>query len=165
MKNVIMAILAFGLLTAPSCKKSSTTTSAGGSWTFKTISYSAVFCTGNLYGNAGTLSAGDVSLTGTGSSTADDLVCTFYNALPTSAGNYTVIGPNGNPVAGQIQIVTTIGGVNGKTYVSTGGNGAETIAVTVSGGKVTLIGSGIEMYTPSNPSDSSALSLNITQLQ
>ena len=165
MKNAIIAILAVGLLTATSCKKSSTNTSAGGSWTFKTVTYPAVFCAGNLYGNSGTLSAGDVSLTGSGSSTADDLVCTFYNALPTAAGTYTVIGPNGNPGAGQIQMVTTIGGVNGKTYVSTGGNGAETVAVTVSGGKVTITGSGIEMFTPSTPSDSAGLSLNITQLQ
>jgi hypothetical protein len=65
----------------------------------------------------------------------------------------------------QVAITVTTGG-GGNIYRSTGGNGSnQTVSVSVSNGKVSVSGSGIELDNISNAADSSALNFNITQLQ
>jgi hypothetical protein len=159
MKKTIFTIIALCFLIIISCKKTSTS-GAGGSWTINNITYPAVSCIGNYVGTPGTLSAFNISLPNTTGAVASDVICSFQNTLPTASGTYTVINGNNNITSSnQIVFTSTIGGVNGTTYLSTGG---ETVTVTVSGGKVSVSGSGISMY---NQTSTTTLSLNITQLQ
>lgn len=159
MKKTIFTILALSFLIIISCKKNSTS-GAGGSWTINNITCPAVSCIGNYVGTPGTLTAINVSLPNITGTPASNLTCNFQNTLPTASGTYTVINGNNNITsANQIVFMATIGGVNGTTYLSTGG---ETVTVTVSGGKVSVKGSGISMY---NQTATTTLSLNITQLQ
>jgi hypothetical protein len=148
---------ALSLLIA-SCKK--TSSPSGGSWTVNSTGYQAVTCQSLI---PGSLDAATANYS-TGSATASDLVVQFYtNALPTTAGTYTVITNDSALFAPtQVQIVTTIGGISGTSYASTGSGSGQTVNVTVSGGKVSIAGSGINM---SNCTSSATLSLNITQLQ
>lgn len=156
MKKTIFAIIAIGLLTITSCTKSSSTN--GNSWTFRTVTYNTTSCTGFT----NTLSASNV--TNTNTTTFGTLTCTFFGTtLPANGGTYTVV--SGTPINGtQVAITgTTAGSTN--SYKSTGGNGNnQTVTINVSGGKVSVNGSGVELVNVSAPSDSSALSVSITQL-
>jgi hypothetical protein len=93
------------------------------------------------------------------------LTCTFNGTtLPASGGIDTVV--SGTPTRNtQIAITATTDGST-NNYRSTGGNGGnQTVTVSVSNGKVTVSGAGIELVNLTAPADSSALSLNIIQLQ
>ena len=88
------------------------------------------------------------------------------SSLPATGGTYTVVNQNNSPyTAGQVGILVTTDGTSQITYGSTGGNGAQTVSVTVSNGKVSVTGSGIMMDNSLRTSDSAALNFNITQLQ
>jgi hypothetical protein len=156
MKKTIFAMLILGLVFASSCNKSN---NPGGSWTFKGTTYNTT--TSAVSG----ADFGVNNLTTSNQSTYGGLTVSFFNALPTTAGTYTVV--NGSPAsATQVQVLTTTGGAAGNVYDATGGNGSnQTVSVSVSNGKLTVSGSGIEMYNVNNPSDSSALNFNVTQLQ
>jgi hypothetical protein len=156
MKKVIFGIIVLSLIFTTSCKKN---TNPGGSWTFKSTTYSTTICVGD----PGQLSASNGNASN--NNTYSMLYVYFYTAaLPTTAGTYTVAYGNAPNSASQVGIELTTGG-NANDYSSTGGNGTQTVSVTVSNGKVSISGSGIMMYNTVNPSDSSALNFNITQLQ
>jgi hypothetical protein len=89
----------------------------------------------------------------------------FYNVIPVGNGTYTVVGTVYPTAPYQVSINATIGDSNALSYLSTGGEGAETVTVSLSNGKIILTGRGIEMANTNQPSDSGQLSLNITQLQ
>jgi hypothetical protein len=65
------------------------------------------------------------------------------------------------PAANQVSVTTT--NLYEVNYVSTGGNGAETVKVTISNGLISVSASGIEMLNASGGTDSSALYFNITE--
>ena len=160
MKKNFCAIIAMTLLTITSCKKTDTsTTGAGGSWTVNSTSYQAVTCTGSvpsLY-----LSAANVGAQG--SLTASDIIVQFYNQFPPAAGTYNVVTNDSALTApNQVQIVTTINGINGTSYASNGSGSNQTAVVTVSGGKVSVVGSGINV---DNSASTATVSLNLHQLQ
>ena len=156
MKKTFIAFLLIAYVFASSCSRNNP--NPGGSWTFKGTTYNVVSCVTTQDGIGATNGPST-------SSTYSTVGATFFNSLPTTGGTYTVV--NGNPVsANQVLITTTTNGVSGNIYGSTGGNGSnQTVTVSVSNGKVSVSGSGIEMYDINNVADSSALQLNITQLQ
>jgi hypothetical protein len=147
-------MLLLSLVVISSCTKSS---NPGGSWTFKSTTYDATSCSagsGELYVTNSTAS---------NSATFSSLSIYFYNNVtPTANGTYYV---NRHPAsADQINILLSI--VGGTTnYTCTGGNGTQTVSVTVSNNKLSVSGSGITLSNDQNASDSSALNFNITQLQ
>lgn len=163
MKKLIFPAFAILILLCTSCSKTSNSSNngSGGSWTLNSNNYPAVTCIGNQYGIQGTLTA---ATTATQAANASDIVLTFYNTLPTTPGNFVVISGNGNPTSSnQVQILTTVNGITGTTYLSTGAGTNQTVYVTVSGGKISVSGSGINMTTGSG--STGVLSLNLTQLQ
>jgi hypothetical protein len=157
MKKTIFALLVLTLVFASSCNKN--TPNPGGSWTFKGTTYNTT---------TSAVSGGDFGVTNVSTSNQSSyggLTFSFFNSTPTTGGTFTVV--NGVPAsATQVAIAATTGGAAGNVYGSTGGNGSnQTVAVTVSNGKLSVSGSGIEMYNVNNASDSSAINFNITQLQ
>ena len=137
-----------------------TSQSTGGSWTFKGVTYNTTSC----FGSSGVLAA--TNATSTNTSTYGSIVANFFSSLPTANGTY-IVGANGAAAASnQVGFSLTIDGSNPITYTSTGGNGSnQFVTVSVSGGKVSISGSGVELVNVNNPSDSAAVSLNITQTQ
>jgi len=154
MTRIFSAILAMGLLTIYSCKKSS---DPGGSWSFEGVTYDVTGCSTAYY----TLNASNVNNNNPYSYGAIGI--NFHSALPGSSGVYTVV--KNPPAANQVSVQMIIYGPLGQvSYMSTGGNGAEAVNVSVAkNGFLTVSGSGIEMWDGST--DSSALYLNITQTQ
>jgi len=155
MKKTIFAVIAIGLLAITSCSKSNP---PGNSWTFRTVTYNTTSCTGS----AGSLAASNV--TSNNSTTYGTLTCTFYGTtLPGSGGVYTVVSTV--PInSTQVSITATTDG-SANNYKSTGGNGSnQTVTISVSNGKVSVTGSGVELVNLTSLSDSAALSVNITQL-
>jgi len=65
--------------------------------------------------------------------------------------------------ADEIDIGVGVMSLTGLSYYSTtGGNGKETINVTVADGKMNISGAGIELANQKAPSDKSTLSFDIT---
>ena len=156
MQKTILGVLAAGLLLITSCSKNNS--SPGNSWTFRTVTYNATTC----QGVASTLTASNLS--GSNTATYGTLECTFNGTtLPASGSIDTVVSgvPTNNK---QIGISATINGAS-TSYRATGGNGIQLVTVSVSNGKVAVSGSGIELVNTGTASDSSSLTLNITQLQ
>lgn len=148
MKKAIFGILVLTLMiTATSCKKNNS--SSGGSWTFKNNTYNVGASSSAL----GTLLFSDLS--------ANSLSFDFGSALPTTGGSFLVV--NSSPsAANQVYITASVGGTS---YDATGGNGSnQHVTVTVSGGKVSVSGSGVELQNFTNASDSAAVSCNVSQL-
>jgi hypothetical protein len=137
-------------------------------WIFKGATYNTVICfadtvTNNLGVHANNGSVQD-------STNYSAILVNFYGAaLPTSNGTYSVALVN-TPVTSltrtQVTISFTLGGRT-NVYQSTGGNGNETVSVSISNGKLSILGAGIELenYNSSTAIDSAALSFNITEAQ
>ena len=156
MIKTITAILITALLGLASCKKSP---NPGGSWTFQGVTY---YISGCSAGSGGTLNASNVDNNNANTYSFGTLGLSFYQALPATAGTFTVV--KYPPAANQVAITTT--NQNQVNYVSTGGSGMETVKVTIaSNGFINVSGSGLEMSNASGGTDSSALSINITQTQ
>ena len=155
MLKTITAILFIALL-ALSCKKNP---NPGGYWTFQGITY---YVSGCSAGSASTLNASNVNNNNASTYSFATIGLNFYQALPATAGTFTVV--KYPPAANQVAITTT--NQSQVNYVSTGGNGTETVKVTIgSNGFINVSGSGIEMSNTGGGADSSALSINITQTQ
>lgn len=159
MRKAITVLVSLALLTLAACKKSSPA-NPGGSWTFKGVTYLTTTCIG--YDSIGTLTA---TCTPSGSNTnSGSLTLQFFNVLPTGNGKYTVVG-TGYPAYPYQVYVSGLIGTQQVAYQSTGGGGAEIVQVSYSNGLISVSGSGIELINSNNAADSSALSLNIGQLQ
>ena len=157
MQKAIFGILIMGLFLITSCSKSNST--SGNSWIFRTVTYNTV----TSQGVAATLTTSNATTSNIG--TFGTVTCTFFGTtLPASGNTYTVVkGVPTNNTQVAIAATTAGGTVN---YTSTGGNGTnDIVTVSVSNGKVTVTGSGVELVNTASASDSSALTLNITQLQ
>lgn len=156
MIKTITAILITALLGLASCKKSP---NPGGSWTFQGVTY---YVSGCSAGAGGTLNANNVDNNNASTYTFGTLGLSFYQALPTTAGTFTVV--KYPPALNQVAITTT--NQSQVNYVSTGGNGLETVKVTIaSNGFINVSGSGIEMLNTAGGADSTVLSISITQTQ
>jgi len=155
-----------GLVAMTSCNKGplpNNNTYQGGSWTFGSLPYKATSCVGAS--SSAMLTASGVSGNG---STNFTITFNFTDGYPTANGTYTVLNGHNEssvPLENLVMINATLtGGINGQFY-SSGRDGSQKVTVTVSNGKITMSGSGIEMVNASNASDSTLLSFNITQTQ
>ncbi len=161
MKKVIFGIIAVTLLMITSCTKNN---NPGGSWTFQSATYNTASCTTSSA--SATLT---VSNTSTPAINSVSMVFSFFNGLPTTNGTYTVLNANSHillPSGNWVVINASMGEAMTQQYYSTGGgNGPQKLSVTMNNGKISISGSGIELANTANPSDSSALTVNITQLQ
>ena len=165
MRNTTFALLLMGLLLTGSCNKGQPSVS-GGSWTFKGVTYVVRYCSAS--DPSATLTATDSVYTGV----AGSVNVVFFNVLPsgnpshTIYGTYTLVKGTAPSRPDEIAIFSYIGPSQlGHMYQSTGGNGLQTVSVSVSNGKISLTGAGVELSDTTNPSDSGALTFNITQLQ
>ncbi len=128
------------------------------SWTFRGVTYSIDSVVGSRL---------NLSLTATGTNAGSTANLTFkFYPYPNISGGYYVINGLGGPTApyqAAVTFSTDSAGIE-KIYVSTGG-GPVAAALTVSGGKISLILPTIEMMNVSNNADSTALSASIAQTQ
>jgi len=159
MKKTIFGIIVLSLIFIPSCKKNPG--NPGGSWTFKSNTYSTTTCQNP---GAGILSA--TNLTNSNAATYGTLIFDFFGALPTTGGTYTVVY-NRSLTSKQVHIEASTGGAYGSIiyndyYAADSTN--KTVSVTVSNGKVSVSGSGIMLHNYNNFSDSSVINFNVTQL-
>ncbi|MCW3127311.1 MAG: hypothetical protein JWO03_2969, partial [Bacteroidetes bacterium] len=89
------------------------------------------------------------------------IYCIFPYGLPITAGTYTVVPDGQVQTANQISFMLGVDQDPLDAYYSTGRNGTETVTVSVANGKVSIVGSGVELYADR---DSSSLSLDLHQL-
>ena len=157
MPITLIGIFFLALLTFSSCKKSP---DPGGSWTFLGTTYYVAGCDTAA---GGSLNASNAN--GNNTYTYGTIGVRFHGRMPATAGTYTVV--KFPPADGQAAITVGINGSFPTTnYNSTGGNGAETITVSLgSNGLINVSGSGIMMSNASGGTDSSTLSVNITRIQ
>jgi hypothetical protein len=165
-RKSIFIFIALGILAIPSCNKGGTPHNViyqGGSWTLGSLSYKATSCVGSTASALLTVSG----VSGDGR-TSFTMTFNFTDGYPTANGTYTVLNGHNEgsvPLENLVMINATLtGGINGQFY-SSGGDGSQKVTVTVANGKISLSGSGIEMLNAGNASDSTQLSINITQTQ
>jgi len=142
MKKVIFGFLVLSVVVISSCKKG-----VSNSWSFKGTTYGQTACVGS----GGQLTAASANPSST-------LTANFYNGLlPTTGGTYTAVA---NPTTASQVALEILVTSNGDDYISTRG----TVNLTVSGGKVSLSGSNINM-TNTGGIDTTSLNVNIAQTQ
>jgi hypothetical protein len=157
-KPIAIVLISVIILLFTSCKKDPSN-GAYGSWTVNNTTYPATVFYDNVLGSPGTLvipnSAGASS-----SNAVRAMNIIFYDSIPTSSGIYSVISDS-NTLAtpGQVQIWSG-GNLQSEFYGSTGVGNNQNIAVTISGGKLTLTGTNINM---TGPSGNCSLSFNVHQ--
>lgn len=151
--KIIIAAAALLLLTT-GCKKAAT---PAASWAFEGNTYTSASCTASVGGILTSTNINSNNLNSYGT-----IQCQFYNALPTSGNTFTVV-PYPPANANQLSILLTTAG-GSITYGSTGG-GHNKATVTVNNGFVTVAGNGILMGNTFGGTDTSALSLSLTQTQ
>ena len=152
MKKVIIGFVVIIALFTASCKKDNSS-SLSNSWTFKGQNYNQSTC------------LTDSALRCHSTSPSSDLWIVFANvSLPITGGVYTVPQQSNSRLIGN-QIAIQFNDSAFTQYWPTGGNGTnQTVTVSVSNlGKITVSGSGIELYNSTNPGDSSSLNFNISQ--
>ena len=157
MKKVILGFTVVAVLFATSCKKNSDNLGQGGSWTFKSSNYNAykaIFYTDSF--NATTQSPSNPS-------NYDYVSVKFSSSASLAPGNYQVVSYS-NPLYGggyivNIEFVTS----TGNKYTSTGGGGNQFVQVSVSNAMMSISVSGITLRNANNPTDSSTLTINLTQ--
>jgi len=157
MPKILLGVLVISIVTLNSCKKGP---DPGGSWTFQGSTYYVAGCEA---GGGGALIASNANANN--QYTYGTIEFNFHGQLPTTAGTYTVV--RFPPADGQVALSVGIDGSSPAiNYNSTGGNGAETVNVSIgSNGFINVSGSGIEILNASGGTDSSSLSFNITQTQ
>ncbi|MCW3128464.1 MAG: hypothetical protein JWO03_4122 [Bacteroidetes bacterium] len=162
MKKLNYGILIAGILLIASCSKDNTTnnnnntTAPNGTWSFKSQTYNAAHSINDGHGQ---FYAFDSMINGLEVNGVEiDFLSSNGASGPYPVLNYRSGLPPGNCVL--VTMVKTVGG--GKTtYRSTGGDGNQVANVTFTNGKITAIGSSIEMVNEANTSDSAALTFNV----
>jgi hypothetical protein len=164
MRKIIFVLTVIGILAMYSCSKTTPITPGlAGDWSYGPNAYQAVSCTANT--SQATLTAVNTT---TGSNYAN-LVISFYDTLPTVNGTYRVIYAGTAPGPKQVSIsMAYIATDTSIYYGSTGGTASypkDTVNVTVAKGKITVVGSNVEMSTNTGPFDTIPLNFTITQTQ
>jgi hypothetical protein len=159
MKNAFIATLVVSLLIITSCIKP--TPNTDGSWTFKSVTYSA---TSIATTHSGVTVFDQASAYATNYQT---LSVNFHNMLPTTGGTFLVRQGVNLDSTNQVSIAVNNYGTGTDTlYQATGSNGTQTVQVTVSStGQLSISGSGIILLNGGNSSDSSAINFSIAQPQ
>jgi hypothetical protein len=131
----------------------------GGTWSFKSVNYAATsFATGFSL----------VTVTNQPTPYTDNyttLTVNFYNGLPytnnaTYSGTYVVEGGNLDSI-NQVSISMNNAGTSTELYRSNGGNGNQTVYVTLNDGNISISGSAITLANVNDPTDSGSLTLNV----
>lgn len=159
MKTRLIASFMVVLFATPGCKKLQAP--IGNNWTFKSVTYKGAGC----QANSPSLIAAATSQSGV----PDSLFINFTGHLPDSTGHYMVENPNypsffccplGFPIWSVIEMK-----IGNTVYWSTGGNTAnnQLYAEILSGNKLFVSASGIEMLNISVPGDSAALSFEMEE--
>jgi hypothetical protein len=150
MRGIVIGLLVTILLSNTSCKQENSYTNSC-SWTFEGITYNDASCywgnSTNIYADTmGGLSAQTV----VNATNPSALNLGFYDyKLPTTNCILTVV--NRNPPLATGQVFINLQTYIQNNYVPTGGNGNQTVNLTVSGGKVTVLSNGpIEMINTNN---------------
>ena len=165
MKKIIFGTIMMSLLLFSSCIKSPLNTLhigqvGGGTWAFAGVIDTATSCSYDT-----TFEAMSASNYKSGNFTNYTTIrCGYKNRLV--SGTYTVVPTTVVMAPYQInfEIDYGLGGTNGNSFYSLGTGANQTVNVSVSGNKVTIIGSGINIYCPVNhptPADTSVLTLNL----
>jgi hypothetical protein len=150
MKNAILGLTVLTILFIASCSKNPT---AGGTWTFKGLTYDVTTCiaVGN---NIGASSSANNNI-----NTFGGLTVYFPGPkLPTASGTYLVVDTT--PVGNQVFISATVGGAVDTAYTSNGLD-SQKVAVTVSNGKIAVSGSNISLINSSVSPAAFPLTFNI----
>ena len=155
MRKVLFAVIAATILLATSCKKSSSTPNQ---WSFEGNTYPVTTCADHSGSLIGTCTSANSTLNG-----ASVTVSFPGGADPTASGTYTVV--NSYPTGNQVQISMTTGGVSQLVYNSTGSGNAQVTVKVATNGYVTMTGSGITLQNSNNVTDTSGLTLSLTQTQ
>ena len=152
------------ILLISSCKKHNT--NDGGSWTFKGQTFNMMGCSAT----SGVALSYYSGIAGGTSTAIDNRLSVEFGTwlLPTIGLTDTVIsGMITSTNQANISMIlgyTSTTGLGGTHYHSTGGNGNQTISISVSSaGKIAVSGSSIMMVNDTLPSDSALLNFNISQ--
>jgi len=150
-KKIILAVITIVFYTCAYCRQP--TLQPGGSWTFRSDHYAA---------NKFLRHHESTTVYDTTQRYSPRFIIDFHERIPAVSGTYRVI--KGQPMAAdEIDIGVGVMSLTGLSYYSTtGGNGKETINVTVADGKMNISGAGIELANQKAPSDKSTLSFDIT---
>jgi hypothetical protein len=186
MKKITIAIVFLSILIVSACKKN--TSVSGGSWTFKSRSYTVTsgiassYYTPLMIVDTLSIDTAGVAVTDTfynifptlttvcnTDTTYSHMIFTFYS-LPTASGSYTFT-PYPLPDSGSHKIGVNMRIANnttfsGSTYTPSLATAKTVTAnVTVTNGMLKLAFQGLQMVNVQNPSDSAALSATVNQTQ
>jgi hypothetical protein len=150
MKRIIFGLLAAAILMISSCAQENAG-NPGGAWVFKSVTYNPLSCRAD--------SSRLISTNG-----ANSMTLVFNNntgSLPAANGDYTVVSTT--PAPGQVQVKASVGTAQ---YISTGGNGAQSVNVTVSNlnSRITVSGSAIQLLNTTTATDSGKLTFTVNQM-
>ena len=151
MSRIFLALLTITLFTSAYYQKS--TSAIGGSWTFRSKQCSA---------NKFLRHAESTAIFDTTQNPHPKFIIDFYDKVALASGKFKVI--QGKPKeANEVSIgIGIITGAILTFYSTNGGDGKETINVTISDGKVNILGAGVEVANQKDPTDNAALSFDIT---
>ena len=151
MSRIFLALLTITLFTSAYYQKSPS--AIGGSWTFRSKQYSA---------NKFLRHAESTAIFDTTQNPHPKFIIDFYDKVPAANGTFKVI--QGKPKeAGEVSIGIGIIRDAVLTFYSTnGGDGKEAINVTVSDGKINIIGRGVHLANQKDLTDNAPLSFDIT---
>ena len=123
MKNIAAVLVVLSLIVLGSC--SSASSFLGGSWSFKSVNYTAYSCIGST--TVKTLTAS------TASTTEEDNVVCHFKTFPPAAGTYTITNI---PVTSdnEMYVIMNVG----KKAYTIANSGSASATVTVSGSKISV---------------------------
>jgi hypothetical protein len=153
MKSILIAIVAILLQT--SSHDQVTKVNPGGIWTFKNNQCKANKFIHHYY----SFTAFDTT-----QAPQPKFIIDFFEEKSITSGTFKLVA--GRPMAPD-QVDIGVGYMHDGVltfYSSTGGNGKETVKVTVKNGIVTVSGTAIELANQKNTNDKSKLTFNITML-
>lgn len=149
MKKIIFGLVSACILLISSCSQDSSI-NPGGAWVFKTITYNPLGC-----------HADSSKLVSTNTGASMTLVFNNTGTLPAANASFMVVDTT--PLPGQVEVLATVGTAN---YRSTGGNGTQTVTVTVSNldSRITASGTAIELRNLATATDSAGMTFTVIQM-
>ena len=158
-RRIFFSVVVMSILLVSSCSKTPPPMAVAGFWTFGANSFQPVSCTAD---------SANASLTATNTvsgSSYSNIVINFYDSLPTVNSKYIVANAGDPHLPKQVLITVALMTSSGLNYyASTGGNGRnDSIAVTVTNGKLTVSGNKVELMNTVGQFDSTSLSFNLIQ--
>ncbi len=165
MKKILIGFLALGIFTSYSCKKTAAVN--GGSWTFKSNTYTVTSATTNTYTDYGAyVQANVLTAINSGSDQYNQVQFAFLD-MPIAEGTYNVI-PDAYPdtsINVSVSLKLTKGASYDQTLYTPDPSVSTVATVTVKDGKVKVSIPATEMVNVNDTSDHGSFSADITQTQ